>query len=90
MAMAQGRQRAQWERTALLAAIGANPYRDAKKHKRPFAPSEFNPFSNQPTKPEKPKIKISVECLKGLCGKSGQWPVVSGQRDNNFVSDTSH
>jgi hypothetical protein len=67
MAMAKGRQQAEWERTALLAAIGANPYRDAKKQKQPFAPADFNPFVDRPPKPEKPKIKISVECLKGLC-----------------------
>jgi hypothetical protein len=67
MAMAKGRQQAEWERTALLAAIGANPYRDAKKHKQPFAPADFNPFADRPPKPEKTKIKISVECLKGLC-----------------------
>jgi hypothetical protein len=68
MAMAKGRQRAEWERTALLAAIGANPYRDPKKRKRPFAPWEFNPFADhRPPKVERAKIKISVECLKGLC-----------------------
>jgi hypothetical protein len=68
MAMARSRQRAEWERTALLAAIGANPYRDPKKRKRPFQPWEFNPFCNgPPPEPEREKIKISVECLKGLC-----------------------
>lgn len=66
--MAKGRQRTEWERTALLAAIGANPYRDPKKHKRPFEPWEFNPFADRrPPAIEKTKIKISVECLKGLC-----------------------
>ena len=71
--MAKGRQRAEWERTSLLAAIGANPYRDCKKRKRPFEPWEFNPFADRPPIVDKPKIKISVECLKGLCktGKRG-------------------
>lgn len=66
--MAKGRQRAEWERTALLAAIGANPYRDTKKHKKPFQPWEFNPFADRrlPTV-EKTRIKISVDCLKALC-----------------------
>jgi hypothetical protein len=67
MAMARGRQRAEWERTSLLAAIAASPYRDPKKRKRPFEPWEFNPFAERPPKPEKAKFKISVECLKGLC-----------------------
>ena len=40
--MAKGRhERAAWERTALLAAIGVNPYRDTKKHKKPFTPDDF-------------------------------------------------
>lgn len=70
--MAKGRQRAEWERTSLLAAIGANPYRDVKKHKRPFAPQDFNPFADrQVPKVEKTKIKISVECLKALCRDEG-------------------
>jgi len=68
MAMARCRQQAEWERTALLAAIGANPFRDTKKRKRPFAPNDFNPFAKRRLpKVEKEKIKISVECLKGLC-----------------------
>ena len=66
--MAKGRQKAAWGRTSLLAAIGANPHRDPKKRKEPFRPEDFNPFRNgPPPKPEKTKIKISVECLKGLC-----------------------
>jgi hypothetical protein len=68
MAMAKGRQRAEWERTALLAAIGANPYRDSKKRKKPFEPRDFNPFAERKLPQiEKHKIKISVECLKGFC-----------------------
>jgi hypothetical protein len=73
IAMAKGRQRAEWERTALLAAIGANPYRDPKVRKKPFEPWEFNPFvDRKPPKIEKAKIKVSVECLKSLC--KGQRP----------------
>ena len=66
--MAKGRQRAAWERTARLASLIASPYRDVKKHPKPFEPWEFNPFADRrPPKVEKPKIKISVECLKALC-----------------------
>jgi hypothetical protein len=63
----KGRQRAKWERTALLAAIGANPYRNPQKRPKPFEPREFNPFAERLPKVEKTKIKISVECLKPLC-----------------------
>jgi hypothetical protein len=69
--MARGHQRAEWERTALLAAIGANPYRDAKKHKKPFMPDDFNPFANHKPKSKDVKIKISVDCLKALCKNKG-------------------
>jgi hypothetical protein len=72
MAMAKGRQRAEWERTSLLAAVARNSYHLGGKRKRPFQPWEFNPFTNGPPPAvEKPKIKIKVECLKGLC-KPGQ------------------
>jgi hypothetical protein len=66
--MAKARLRADWERTSLLAAIGANPHRDPKKRKKPYDPAEFNPFAaeGKPAK-KKPKIKISVDCLRALC-----------------------
>lgn len=65
--MAKGHERAAWERTALLAAIGVNPYRDTKKHKKPFTPDDFNPFCDRLPNVERKKLKISVSCLKGLC-----------------------
>jgi len=72
MAMAKGRQRAEWERTSLLAAIARNSYHLGGKRKKPFQPWEFNPFTKGPPPAvDKPKIKIKVECLKGLC-KAGQ------------------
>jgi hypothetical protein len=71
--MARCRQRADWERTALLAAIGANPFRDTQKRKQPFSADDFNPFAERKLpKVEKAKIKISVECLKGLCRGEGK------------------
>ena len=76
MAMAKARQQDQWERTALLTAIVRNSYPLGDKRKKPFQPWEFNPFAKGPPPvPEKQKIKISVECLKGLCKKG---PVASG------------
>jgi hypothetical protein len=72
MAMAKARQRAEWERTALLTAIVRNSYPLGGKRKKPFQPWEFNPFTKGPPPTvDKPKIKIKVECLKGLC-KQGQ------------------
>jgi hypothetical protein len=70
--MAKGRQKAEWERTALLAAIGANPHRNVKKHKQPFMPNDFNPFADRRQKPKETKIRIGVECLKGLFRKSSR------------------
>jgi hypothetical protein len=70
MAMAKGRQKAEWERAALLAAITRNSYPLGGKRKRPFQPWEFNPFEHGPPPAvDKPKIKIKVECLKGLCNQ---------------------
>ena len=63
--MARGRQQAEWERTGLLAAIGANPYRCPKQ--RPFTPDDFNPFAEALPRPNKTTIKIKVDCLKALC-----------------------
>ncbi len=66
--MAHGRQKAEWERTALLAAIAANPYRDTDRRPEPFTAEEFNPFADQQVpRPEKRQIKLSVQCLKALC-----------------------
>jgi hypothetical protein len=67
--MAKGRQKAEWERASLLAAIGANPHRNIQKHPKAFIPNDFNPYATE--KPKETKIKISVECLKGLCKRKG-------------------
>ena len=68
MAMAKGRQRAEWERTSQMSVLIANPHRDVKKHPEPFEPWEFNPFAEgKPPRVKKPEIKVSVKCLKALC-----------------------
>ena len=73
MAMARGRQRAEWERTAQLSVLIASPNRNPKKHPEPFTMSEFNPCADRRPPPvENRKIKISVECLKGLCKPENQ------------------
>jgi len=65
--MARGRQRAEWERTAQLSVLLANPHRDAEAHPRPFEPWEFNPFADRKLpQVRKTEIKMSVKCLKGL------------------------
>ena len=54
MAMAKGRQHAEWERVSLLAAICGTPIPMGGKRKTPFQPWEFNPFSKgPPPAPEK-------------------------------------
>ena len=84
MAMARCRQRSEWERTSLLAALVRNSYLFGGKRKKPFQPWEYNPFSKgPPPAPEKPKIKIKVDCLKGLC-KGG------GRKAEGGIPNTSH
>ncbi len=42
-----------------------------QKTPEPFEPWEFNPFAEEePPKAKKPEIKMSVDCLKGLCDRS--------------------
>jgi hypothetical protein len=68
--MALGRQRAEWDRTSLLAMIAANPYRDPKVRKKPYTAADFHPFAEgRPRQGKKAKIKISVDCLKAICDK---------------------
>jgi hypothetical protein len=68
--MARGRQRAQWDRTAQLSVLIANPHRDVQKHPEPFEPWEFHPFAEgKPPKAKKREVKMSVTCLKGLFSK---------------------
>ncbi len=66
--MARGRQQAEWDRTAQLSVLIANPHRDVQKHPEPFEPREFNPFAGQtPPKVKRREVKMSVNCLKALC-----------------------
>lgn len=66
--MAKGRQKAEWERAAMISAFVANPNRDIKKHPEPIEAWELNPYADGPSpKKKRPKIKIPVSCLKGLC-----------------------
>lgn len=43
--MSEARQRERWDHTSFIIATLMNANRDPKKRRRPFAPSEFNPFS---------------------------------------------
>jgi hypothetical protein len=73
--MAKGRQRAEWERTAQLSALLANPYRDQEEHPEPFEPWEFNPMADErPKKLKKPAVKMRVSCLKWLCDNGVETP----------------
>jgi hypothetical protein len=60
--MAEGRSRADWGLCSSVLAMIANVNRDAKKRRKPFAPSEFNPFSGR--KGKRPgRKKVTVEEL---------------------------
>lgn len=43
--MADAREESEWNQTALIAAILENSNRDPEKRKRPFSPSDFNPYA---------------------------------------------
>jgi hypothetical protein len=60
--MAQGRNRAEWSRTAYIAAtiINSNPFR---KSTRPVQPCELNPYAQQEQQDKKPDYYISVKTL---------------------------
>jgi len=47
----EGRQKSEWGRTSLIACIIANANRDPSKQKRPFTPSDFNPYEQIARKP---------------------------------------
>jgi hypothetical protein len=42
--MAEAQASAQWDHTAALLAMLAEPHRDKKKRSRPFTPADFHPF----------------------------------------------
>ena len=76
VAMAKGRQRAEWERTAQSRLPSApTPTATRRSTQKPFSRgSSIRSPIGKPPKVEKPKIKISVECLKGLCEDGGETP----------------
>ena len=42
--MVEGERFEAWNHTAQILVALCEPYRDAKKHPRPFAPAEFHPY----------------------------------------------
>ncbi|MDR2169441.1 MAG: hypothetical protein LBP59_04795 [Planctomycetaceae bacterium] len=58
--MAQARNRAEWNRTAYLAAtlINSNPFR---KSTRMIQPNELNPYTQKPQQKKKPDFYVSVK-----------------------------
>ena len=63
--MADGRSRAEWDRTAAQMALLANVNRDPKK-RRPFRPEDFSPYKDE-ARP-KPIDKESLAMLKEQFG----------------------
>ncbi|GHT30666.1 hypothetical protein FACS1894214_0950 [Planctomycetales bacterium] len=56
--MAEGKQRADWNRTSHLLALISNVNRDPKKS-RAVTPQEVNPYTRQNEKMRKPDFYIS-------------------------------
>jgi hypothetical protein len=52
--MAGGRDRAQWKHTSTILCYLVEPYRDRRKHPRPYTPNDFNPYA----KPRKGRISV--------------------------------
>lgn len=45
--MAEARSEFEWTLTANLLSMIANTARDPKKHRKPFSPDDFNPYSEK-------------------------------------------
>ena len=58
--MAEAKQRDNWSHTSVILALTANCNRDPKK--RPFQPSDFNPFESA----KKGKQRIDIEAMKAM------------------------
>jgi hypothetical protein len=60
MWMAQAASKDAWSRTSATLAMLANVNRDPKKHKQPFMPKDFDPWTAPPAKPQKPTVMTKV------------------------------
>ena len=67
---AEGRQRAEWNRTAALLATVVNVNRDTKRHPAPYKPEEFNPYAQRSRRNDIVKLDAeqSVKALAGVLG----------------------
>jgi hypothetical protein len=50
--MAQAASKDAWSRTSATLAMLANVNRDPKKHKQPFMPRDFDPWTAPPARPQ--------------------------------------
>ncbi len=63
--MAEGRQRAAWQHTSLLAAPAWNAGRDPKK--KPLKPSDFDPFAARDSKAPKLGMADLETAFRSIC-----------------------
>lgn len=61
--MAEGRSRAEWGHTSSVLALLANCHRDPKRRRKPFTPSDFNPYTQPRRRTTGRKSHVSVEQL---------------------------
>jgi len=53
--LADGRNRAEWDQTALMCSALFNQIRDPKRKRLPFAPSDFHPYHET----QRPGLKLN-------------------------------
>jgi hypothetical protein len=60
--MADGRKREMWDHTSALLAMTAEINRDPKKRRKPFLPSDFNPYEAKADRSL--DIEVPIDFLK--------------------------
>jgi len=60
--MAEGRGKAEWSQTSLLAAVIANCHRNPKKPA--LKPADFNPYLRAASAKRAPKLKVGIDALR--------------------------
>lgn len=68
---AEGRQRAEWNRTAALLATVANVNRDQRRHPAPYEPEQFNPFARKEGRKQSVMRLDAEQSVKALAGVLG-------------------
>ena len=64
--MADGRSKAEWDQTAVLACALYNAIRDPKRKRQPFTIADFHPFETRQKKPGVRLAKRNRRILRGM------------------------